>query len=81
MIATYVYHCENCNSLFELRRDWNVRDLPAHCQICQSAQTRRVFTPVAAISRGADGAARLIGGDECGGCTASSCGGCGLAKR
>jgi len=79
MIATYEYQCEKCQSVFELGRDWNNRELFAACPFCQSLETFRIFSPVMTLSRGADGSVRSIG-NSCGGCTATGCGGCPSSK-
>ncbi|MBI4788834.1 MAG: zinc ribbon domain-containing protein [Chloroflexi bacterium] len=81
MVATYEYQCARCQSVFELRRDWNAAAVRVACPTCQSADVFRLFSKIMTLSRGADGAARVIGGNGCGGCTATRCGGCASAKN
>ena len=81
MIATYEYQCDQCKSVFELRRDWNAKDTTASCPLCQRAEVHRLFTPVMMLSRSSDGATRAVSANSCGGCSATSCGSCGSAKN
>lgn len=80
MLATYEYQCDKCKAVFELRRDWNSQDVRVNCPNCQSARVFRLFSNVLTLTRSADGATRSVGGDSCGGCTATGCGGCPSAK-
>ena len=80
MIATYEYQCARCQSPFEVRRDWNVHGGVVSCPSCQSAEVYRLFSNIMTMSRGADGAVRMSGGNSCGGCAATRCGGCASAK-
>lgn len=82
MIATYVYQCAQCASMFELRRDVNARDQAALCPVCQSVNPQRIFTPVMIMSRGSDSALdMMIPGGGCGGCTATRCTRCPSSKN
>lgn len=79
-MRTYEYRCECCKNKFELRRDWNSAADIVQCPSCASADVRRIYSSIMMMSRSVDGTAQTIGGSSCGGCTTTSCGGCGQLK-
>ncbi len=73
----YEFACQSCQAKFELRRSFGQADDPATCPQCQSTQAKRLLSTFACFSKGEGGATTAVGGSACGGCSATSCAGCG----
>lgn len=80
-MATYDYRCEDCKTIFEVRRSWSSPESAIVCPNCTSTHARRVYTPVMMFARGDGGAVQTLGASGCAGCAATSCSGCGSAKN
>lgn len=74
----YEYHCQECNKDFEYLVVRNQE--PEACPSCRSLKVRRLLSACGFICKGAGGetvSSSASVGSSCGGCTASSCAGCG----
>lgn len=80
MVMTYDYRCDQCESAFQVRRDWNTNAGSEMCPKCNSIQVHRIYTSFMVLSRSSDGSLQDVGGNSCGGCAASSCAGCASSK-
>jgi putative FmdB family regulatory protein len=74
----YEYRCQECNKDFEylVLRDQE----PDECQACKSKQVIRLMSACGFVSKGGGGetvSSSASAGSSCGGCSASSCAGCG----
>lgn len=76
----YEYRCPACAARFDLQRSIGLRDAPAECPECRAASGRRLISVPIAFAGTDDGGVRAIGGSACGGCTATSCGGCASSR-
>jgi len=76
----YEYRCPDCLTQFDMLRGVSQRDELAECPHCQGTQCARMLSLPVMFSQGADGQLQAVAGPSsgCGGCTASSCGGCGV---
>jgi putative FmdB family regulatory protein len=74
----YEYRCEECGEPFSLRRSINERDEDAVCPACAATKVVRLISSFAAFSHG-DGASVVgLNTSACGGCSQTSCAGCGV---
>ncbi len=69
----YEYHCEDCDTTFELRRALSTSDDPAQCPTCEKENVTRQVSLFMSFSKASDGTRSLGGGCACGG--ACACGG------
>ena len=71
----YEYHCDACDSEFEMRRPITQSDAPTRCPECESDDVTRKLSLFFAITKSESGAQSLgsSGGCGCGG--ACACGG------
>lgn len=74
----YEYTCADCGTTSVMLRPMSRADAPAICVHCKSADTSRVISLFAAISKGSDGTTRAVAGagDGCASCSATSCATC-----
>ncbi len=75
----YEYRCSDCSSQFEILRNINQRDEMTDCPQCESTKSTRMISLPMVFSQGSDGQMQAVAGtsSDCGGCTTSSCDGCG----
>lgn len=64
-MALYEYHCENCETDFELRRPIRESDAAAECPNCTSDQVSRRVSLFISFTKGQD--SPQMGGCGCGG--------------
>ncbi len=73
----YEYVCSGCESKFELLRPLSQATESSSCPEChQSAE--RVLSTFACFSTDESGLSSMVGGNSCGGCSASSCDTCNM---
>ena len=71
----YEYHCESCNKDFECLVFGNEKP---DCPSCDSTEVCRLMSTCGFVSKGSGGQTQSTSdGSTCGGCTTSSCSGCG----
>ena len=72
----YEYHCDRCNKDFECLV---IGSHQAECQDCKSTDVKKMMSACGFLSKGSGGETvkKAAGASACGGCTASSCAGCG----
>lgn len=74
----YEYYCADCGFKFEALRRMSQADDPIACVRCKGMNTSRAISAFAALSKGAGGETRSLGGASgCAGCSATSCATCG----
>ncbi len=76
-VPIYEYICHNCESKFELLRPLSQASEAASCPCChQSAE--RILSTFACFSTDDSGLTTPVGGNPCGGCSATSCDTCSI---
>jgi putative FmdB family regulatory protein len=74
----YEYHCDDCQSTFEVLRSFSQADEPVLCTQCSGSNTRRAVSLFCAVSKGGNAgeSSRSLGGSGCASCSATSCATC-----
>lgn len=78
-MPVYEYHCAACDRRFEALRPMSQADAPLACPRCGAANTRKMISVFAAVSRDGGGS-RLVAGSGssgCASCSGGSCASCG----
>ncbi|MDR2406344.1 MAG: zinc ribbon domain-containing protein [Deltaproteobacteria bacterium] len=77
----YEFKCRNCGNVYEELVFKSAYEV--HCPKCGSADAEKLLSSFRSRSGGGDGISDFSsssGGSPCGGCTASSCAGCGVSS-
>lgn len=74
----YEYRCEECGQPFAERRTMDLRDSGVVCPACAATKVVRLVSSFAAFSHSAGESVHSLNTSSCGGCSQSSCAGCGL---
>ena len=73
----YEYICSKCDLKFEQLRPLSHANEGAPCPRCDES-AERILSSFCSFSRDESGLTSPTGGSSCGGCSATSCGPCGL---
>jgi putative FmdB family regulatory protein len=73
----YEYQCEDCKNEFEYLAMGNYE--PEGCPSCKGENVHRLMSACGFMSKGSGGetVGKSAGASACGGCTGTSCAGCG----
>ncbi len=74
----YEYRCQECGGAFSQRRTIDERDTGVVCHHCSASSVVRLLSSFAAFGHGENNSVKSLNSSSCGGCSLTSCAGCGV---